>query len=230
MKKIWERMLIAAVALFLPIAVMLTSLEIAAFDRGFYAGQHEAYGISQVVGTEPEVLDRIMDRLLVYLRGDSDTLDMEEPIGGKMVEVFGDREKSHMVDVRNLFMGAFYLRNTLLAFSLLSLYLLYHLNGKKTEKPAKAVMASGFTVLLLSVLLAFMIRTDFQKYFIVFHEILFDNDLWILDPRTDVLIQMLPLGLFRALSLRIVKVFAVLHSALLAAGFVVWSRRKRIRN
>lgn len=47
------------------------------------------------------------------------------------------------------------------------------------------------TVLFLGVtaLLAGIISTDFTKYFIIFHKIFFTNDLWQLDPRTDLLIN-----------------------------------------
>ena len=36
------------------------------------------------------------------------------------------------------------------------------------------------------------IQSDFTQYFTYFHEIFFNNDLWLLDPKTEILIQMMP--------------------------------------
>ncbi len=40
--------------------------------------------------------------------------------------------------------------------------------------------------------LAGIISTDFNKYFIIFHHIFFNNDLWMLNPDTDLLINIVP--------------------------------------
>ena len=48
-----------------------------------------------------------------------------------------------------------------------------------------------------------MIFVDFSKYFVYFHLILFDNDLWILDPKTDLLIQMMPESFFVDMAIKI---------------------------
>ena len=54
------------------------------------------------------------------------------------------------------------------------------------------------SVVFLSILLilGLIISTDFTRYFILFHEIFFTNDLWMLDPTTDRLINMVPEGFF----------------------------------
>ena len=45
--------------------------------------------------------------------------------------------------------------------------------------------------------LAALISTDFTKYFTIFHLIFFDNDDWLLNPKTDLLINIVPEGFFR---------------------------------
>ena len=37
---------------------------------------------------------------------------------------------------------------------------------------------------------------DFNSLFILFHQIAFTNDLWLLDPRTDLLIRLMPIEFF----------------------------------
>lgn len=50
---------------------------------------------------------------------------------------------------------------------------------------------------------------DFNKYFTYFHLIFFSNDLWQLDPRTDLMIQMLPENFFSSMALNIVITFLI---------------------
>ena len=44
---------------------------------------------------------------------------------------------------------------------------------------------------------------DFDSAFNFFHEMLFTNDLWLLDPRTDLLIRICPQSMFMNMGLRI---------------------------
>ena len=51
--------------------------------------------------------------------------------------------------------------------------------------------------------------SNFNKYFIMFHHMFFDNDLWLLDPATDLMIRMLPEGFFFDMVIRIVVTFLI---------------------
>ena len=53
-----------------------------------------------------------------------------------------------------------------------------------------------------------LVAVNWQKAFVLFHEIAFDNDFWIFDPAKDPVINMLPNAFF-------------LHCALLILGGVV---------
>ena len=43
---------------------------------------------------------------------------------------------------------------------------------------------------------------DFDGLFRLFHSLLFNNDLWLLNPKTDLMIRMLPEAFFVALAVR----------------------------
>ena len=45
---------------------------------------------------------------------------------------------------------------------------------------------------------------DFDAFWTLFHQILFRNDLWLLDPTTSVMINMFPLEFFNTLVVQIV--------------------------
>ncbi len=52
-------------------------------------------------------------------------------------------------------------------------------------------------------LLGIGISRNFNAVFTKFHEIFFDNDLWLFDPAEDYMIRMLPEGLFFDMVIRI---------------------------
>ena len=58
-------------------------------------------------------------------------------------------------------------------------------------------------------ILAYLFSQNFNKYFTIFHQIFFSNDLWIFDPAEDYMIRMLPEGFFYDMASRIVLAFAV---------------------
>ena len=72
--------------------------------------------------------------------------------------------------------------------------------------------------------------SNFTAAFNRFHEIFFDNDLWILDPATDLLINIVPEGFFVDTALRIGLLFGGSMLVLLAASLIItvrgaWSRK-----
>ncbi len=97
-----------------------------------------------------------------------------------------------------------------------------------SENRRVLLSVSSFIVLgILGILgLAFLLM-DFSKLFILFHEISFSNDLWLLDPSVDVLIRILPESLFEDLATKV-----ILRTVGLAVGAsvlsVVWRRTKRV--
>lgn len=60
----------------------------------------------------------------------------------------------------------------------------------------------GILTAMILILGSAMAR-NFNAVFTKFHEIFFDNDLWIFDPAEDYMIRMLPEGLFFDMVIRI---------------------------
>lgn len=63
-------------------------------------------------------------------------------------------------------------------------------------RSARFLTAGAIIALATPVLLALPLAIDFDRAFLVFHQIAFDNDLWIFDPATDPIINYLPEALF----------------------------------
>ena len=66
---------------------------------------------------------------------------------------------------------------------------------------------SAINILFLFILL--LMKVNFDKYFTYFHVIFFNNDLWELNPNTDILVQMLPENFFYDTAVKAVFYFMI---------------------
>jgi integral membrane protein (TIGR01906 family) len=149
------------------------------YDLDFYNKEFNKNNV-KVIGKEDMVLN-----LFDYFEG-------EDEISSKY---FNEKERLHLVDVKNLINYAAILYYILLFCLLFGLFYLHSKKGKfklylKKIFNFSALIVIGFTI--VSVLL----RNHFTYFFIKFHEILFTNDLWLLNPKTDVLIRLFPQQFF----------------------------------
>lgn len=97
-----------------------------------------------------------------------------------------------MVDVQHLFLAAIAIRRICAVIILLSIALLWRTKADIKRLLPRMLCIGTALFFALTAALAAIISTDFTKYFILFHKIFFTNDLWILDPSTDLLINIVP--------------------------------------
>ena len=83
--------------------------------------------------------------------------------------------------------------------------------------------------MLTTAILTYIISSDFDKYFIRFHEIFFDNDLWMLNPETDKLIRLVPIGFFIDSALYIAIIFAILLMITIAFSYLIFKTGKKAK-
>ena len=67
----------------------------------------------------------------------------------------------------------------------------------------KKTLKGFLLVWLIMALFALWVVLDFNRAFVYFHELFFTNDLWILDPKTDWMIRLLPENFFSGIVLRV---------------------------
>lgn len=60
------------------------------------------------------------------------------------------------------------------------------------EKSFDFLKTTSKALVTIPLVLSIPVLIDFNKSFIIFHEIMFDNDYWIFDPNLDPVIKMLP--------------------------------------
>ncbi|WP_425446940.1 TIGR01906 family membrane protein [Dethiothermospora halolimnae] len=188
----------------IPIFLLLTTFQLVVFDMDYFEKKYQQYNITQVTGMDEESLMTVTEELLNYLEGEREDIVLKEKINGEERQVFRERELLHLKDVQVLFDKGFLIRNVSLILILISLFWLFIFERNKIPK---TFILSSLVTIITMIVFVVLISIDFYKYFTYFHEILFTNDLWLLNPKTEVLIQMYPLDFFNSISMKIIMFF-----------------------
>ena len=225
MKVVYHAMgLFAAFCLML--VVLITSVEATVYWRdGYFEKEYRKYQVLEQVPMEMDDLLYVTDEMMEYLKGEREDLTITATIDGEEQEFFNEKEKRHMVDVQDLFLGAVRLRRCAAGSAALAAAFLF---WKGQGQTLFRMLQWSFGLLIGGIVgLALLAATDFTKYFTYFHLLFFNNDDWILDPDTDLLINIVPEGFFRDTAVSIaVLFFAVSFLLWLGAGLL---RKKRMK-
>ena len=195
--------------------MLLIALESRAFSLGYYVRAFQKYQIQEVTKLSMEQLTQIGSALIMYLlRGDNQIL---EPY-------FSQREILHMVDVYHLFRVVYILQGISLVVVILDgVYLVKKKLVMRQLSDLKKWLCLHY--LLLGIGGFLYTQTDFTYVFYQFHELFFTNDLWLMNPETDLMIQMLPQGFFAQMATEIVLVWSGLI-LLIQLGIILWERQR----
>ncbi len=209
--------------LFIIIGLIVLVIDIFCFDRSFYSEEYTKNGTTYVTGMSKSDLMDTTEVLLDYLRDERDDLSVRHEVNGELREVFNEREKAHMVDVKALYLGARTFCYILLAAGIL--FATFCLLSKKRRRTfLKGYLWSNAVFFVIYGALAVYAAIDFSSFWIHFHHIFFTNDLWLMDYNTDILVMMVPGQFFFDLVMRIAITSVAVMAALLV-GAAVWSKR-----
>lgn len=209
-----RRFLILILTIALPFYFLLKSVEVNTFNMDLYLKSFERNNTTHISGRSMEELEDITEILLDYLREGLD--------GQVLAPYFNHREIRHMEDVQYLFEYGFVLKKLSLLLSIIAIGTLLLRYGKRSL--GLAFFYGPFIWHGLFTLLFILSLLDFNRYFTYFHLIFFDNDLWLLNPKTDLLIQMLPENFFISIFIRIVLLFLLLLSIIQIIGYILMKK------
>lgn len=212
-----KKILLIILVIFLSLSCLLISLEKNSFKELTYSNAYNEYNIENITGKTHSELMGITNDLLVYLRGNA---------GDEILELnFNEREILHMRDVQVLFKYGFILKYI---FIIVSILIIGFFLIKREKDILGIYMYKGlFLNWIIAVLLIVMIYLDFNKYFTYFHKIFFTNDLWLLDPNTDLLIQMLPEEFFITMAKNIGLSFFAYVAIIQGIGYAIYIKGRR---
>lgn len=192
------------------IVLVLSALQLTAFNLDFYAEQYAHRDTAESIGVSQNDLLRVTEVLLDYTSGKRSDMIVEVSINGSVQPYYNQREIDHMLDVRVLYLNVIQVRNILLIFGLANIFSLLVFSKKKIIGQLQFGL-TWVSVLMGSLLLALgtFAILDFNTFWTAFHHVFFSNDLWLLDPMTDNLINMVPEGFFIDLIVMIVTHFGL---------------------
>ena len=165
---------------------------------------------------EKAELNKVVEKITGYLQGTEEELQVSAIVNNKTQEFFNEQEIKHMEDVKELFGQLIFARNiALFVFMITGIYYLF---AKRVGMQMLDYMPVCFAIigmlLMLALVAGFAVVTfNFTGAFTAFHEMLFTNDLWILDPSTSLLINILPEGFFVDAAMQIGKYFGIVAIA-----------------
>ena len=203
----------AAGMILLVCALLLLPLHIVGTDGGLYYRLQLREGILPEAGVTEDELRSVDSALAAYLSGDRGALD-DVP--------FNDIERAHMADCYYLFA---LLRRVLLMCAIAGVLLTAAgiILGARTPDRTFLICAAAFAGMLI--ILAIWGCVDFASLFDRFHRVLFTNDLWLLNPETDLLIRICPEGMFASMAVRIGLYWLGLMAALYILFRIIVRRR-----
>ena len=194
----------AAFVMMLILLLLFTNVQQITFNRDYYDNQYEKYQIPQSIGISKPDLMIATDNLLNYMDGNREDIDFQMTIKGVQQEFFSERDKLHMIDVKDLFVQGKLIRNIAFAYSVIFAFAFFFISKNKRKEFSKLLIYTFIGGLIPILLLGILMSIDFYKYFTIFHEIFFDNDLWQLEPAKDRLINMYPEAFFSDIAFKIV--------------------------
>ena len=226
----WSYIAGTTAMLCLLITMFFTSFQVTVFDRGFVDKEMIKFGVADRIGMTQEGLMELYDELLKYLEDNRDDLDITIQRNGQQMTAFYEKEILHMIDVKVLVLGAFTIRNVA-AVTALALILLICLwrgpQGRiwKVLLPTFLIAAGVFFAAIA--VLGIAIAIDFDRAFILFHQLLFTNDLWQLNYATDLLMNIVPESFSYDVAVRTIVYFVSVFVPMLVAGIIGFVRDRR---
>ena len=141
-------------------------------------------------GLPAEEYAPVVDMITSYLKGGNDAFQHVFTVNGTEYAAFNQKEQAHMEDVQDLFRLCRFI--SWLGWGVVlfgGLSARRKINWRTFRRTLFAIMAAVTIVIVLACI-------DFDSLFILFHKIAFTNDLWLLNPQTDLLIRLMPIEFF----------------------------------
>ena len=132
----------------------------------------------------------VVSMITAYLQGDDIPFQHVFTADGTQYAAFNQKEQHHMADVQGLFGLC-----RVIGWGCLGVVILIGMALRK-DFPWRTVSRTLIAILATVTVLIILACVDFNSLFVLFHRIAFTNDLWLLNPQTDLLIRLMPIEFF----------------------------------
>jgi integral membrane protein (TIGR01906 family) len=202
--------------------ILSISFEIITFSDWIYSYNWSRNNISNNTGLSISELNHSSNSIKDYFKNDIEKLQIVIT-NNNDYHLFKEREIDHMVDVKNIIQSTLLFEKVGGAILIIFLIMLFYNKKLKTiEENLRGIILKSFFLWgsFLSIIIFGMI-VNFNYTFILFHKLLFRNDLWILNPRTDFLLMMFPQRFFLEIAIGILLLFLLINIFILILGRII---------
>ncbi len=217
-----KKFIILLLALLIPIIFFIGAMTLISQTPSFYS--YEFDKLNTIEEAKIKISSQEVSRMMVdYIQGKRTDFQIQAEVNGKEQNLFNTKEQQHMEDVKKLIQVGNIV--SIIGFLVLAVLYLWLFKKEKISLWTMYKTAVGACmVFLVGLILASTV--DFNAAFDLFHEVLFANDLWILNPKKDILLMLMPLKFFiDAFVLSLIMV----TGGIIILGVITW-RITRSRN
>ncbi len=198
------------------------SIGLPIYVRSFYYCQIDGYGLPEATGYDKETIKEAYDQVLDYL-----TLPGRN--FGTGVFPFSEEGEAHFRDCKKLFD----LNGAVLLASAVMILLLYILSRRGKFTPGRPfgghfTLTCGVGMVGLFGLIGGLAALDFDRAFVVFHQLFFPGkENWLFNPQKDGIIQILPQDFFMSCGILIVGSIVLLSLGMILYGILEKNRKSK---
>ncbi len=209
--------------------LILVSLYTVGNDIDFFTAQYRQNNTMADTGMSMEDLEAATELMLDYLNDETDSLNMTVEKWGVEKELFDSREKNHMIDVKALYRTFFVVMTGLTAISVIGFILMFFTDRRYYyNNLAKSFRFALIFAVILCVVFGSVFTIGFGRFWTLFHEVMFTNDLWLLDPKISTMINMFPLNFWLAMCTRVLIVFGLSFLGIFIAAQRIAVMKKKV--
>ena len=191
--------------LFAALGAVCGTIDQMATDENFYGGMSRAAVAKYLnVENEPQISTKITEYIgLTDAEQDAFAGEMAAFMAGEtdeQPEILTEKEQQHMLDVRGLTQAAAGMSKTYLTIAAV-LAVIAAWTGARLKSRVKPGLIGALAAVSIIMIIVVNIMNQvtaggFENLFVQMHELIFTNDLWLMNPDTDILIRMMPQPLF----------------------------------
>ena len=146
--------------------------------------------VTQYIGLTDAEQDAFAKDMAAFMAGQTDM----QP------DILNEKEQQHMLDVRNLTQSAAGMSKTHMTIAAV-LAVIAAWTGARLKSRVKPGLIGALAAVSIIMIIVVNIMNQvtaggFENLFVQMHELIFTNDLWLMNPDTDILIRMMPQQLF----------------------------------
>lgn len=201
MKQAWKRVLFALLGVMGLLSLLCSIAAACVTNTDLITRGFNSFADGKSFGVPASEYPTYAKAIAQYLDGKTDAVQVPaREDHTQLVNAFSETESLHLQDVRSIVSTLKLIRwiaggGTVAALA--ALYLLAK-NREKAMQDAFRGFAAGSILLLAAGLgLAAWGMVNFNGLFWTFHQVVFSNDLWLMNPGTDLLVALMPLSFFR---------------------------------